>query len=112
MIEVSKLADGTLDEKLNRALKQAVENIVDPNTDYKKERKVTIEICIKPTSERRDFLQTTIKTKVSLAPEKGEDTELIVGKDVDGKIHINERRQVKMNEFIKQRKENNKVVKL
>ena len=86
MIQVSKLADGAFDKKLNCALIKAVENIVYPNTEYKKERKVRIEISLKPTSERRDFLQTKIKTKVSIAPETGEDTELIIGKGVDGKI--------------------------
>lgn len=109
LINISKLGDGAFEEKLNRALVQAVENIMDRNTDFKKERKVTIEVCLKPTSEKRDYLQTKIKTKVTLAPEIGEDVELVVGKDLDGNIHINERRQMNLNDFTEKKEESKKT---
>ncbi|WP_257279280.1 hypothetical protein [Clostridium botulinum] len=35
MINLETFADGALAEKINMALKEVLENIADPNTDYK-----------------------------------------------------------------------------
>ncbi len=86
------LADGNIVDKLNRELQKVAQNIVDKNTDPKKERKITLTLSFKP-NDNRDFVITKIQTKTSLAPELGEETQIIIGKDSEGELHLNEVRQ-------------------
>lgn len=95
MINIMNLADGTIVEKLNRELQKVAENIVDKNTDPNKERKITLTISFKP-GENRDFVQTKITTKTSLVPEQGDETQIMIGKDGEGQLHLNEVRQQSM----------------
>jgi hypothetical protein len=90
-----KLADGTIVDKLNRELDKITHNIVDKNTDPKKERKITLVLSFKP-NENRDFVRTTITTKTTLATEQGVETQILVGKDSEGELHLNEVRQQSM----------------
>lgn len=92
MINIMNLADGNIVDKLNRELQKIAQNIVDKNTDPKKERKITLTLSFKP-NENRDFVITKIQTKTSLAPELGEETQIIIGKDCEGELHLNEVRQ-------------------
>lgn len=89
------LADGNIVDKLNRELDKIAQNIVDKNTDPKKERKITLTLSFKP-NENRDFIVTKIQTKTSLAPELGEETQILIGKDSEGQLHLNEVRQQSM----------------
>ena len=43
IINLETLAEGGLTEKVNMALREVLNNIADPNTDYKVKRKLTIE---------------------------------------------------------------------
>lgn len=95
MISVINLADGTIVEKLNRELDKITHNIMDKNTDPKKERKITLTLSFKP-NENRDFVRTTITTKTTLATEQGVETQILVGKDSEGQLHLNEVRQQSM----------------
>ncbi|MDW5300222.1 MAG: hypothetical protein SA378_08810 [Sedimentibacter sp.] len=92
MINIMNLADGNIVDKLNRELQKVAQNIVDKNTDPKKERKITLTLSFKP-NDNRDFVITKIQTKTSLAPELGEETQIIIGKDSEGELHLNEVRQ-------------------
>jgi hypothetical protein len=95
MINVINLADGSIVEKLNRELEKITHNIMDKNTDPKKERKITLTLSFKP-NENRDFVRTTITTKTTLATEQGVETQILVGKDSEGQLHLNEVRQQSM----------------
>lgn len=95
MINVINLADGSIVEKLNRELDKITQNIMDKNTDPKKERKITLTLSFKP-NENRDFVRTTITTKTTLATEQGVETQILVGKDSEGQLHLNEVRQQSM----------------
>lgn len=95
MINVINLADGSIVEKLNRELEKITQNIMDKNTDPKKERKITLTLSFKP-NENRDFVRTTITTKTTLATEQGVETQILVGKDSEGQLHLNEVRQQSM----------------
>ena len=44
IINLETLAEGGLTEKVNMALREVLNNIADPNTDYKVKRKLTIDI--------------------------------------------------------------------
>lgn len=95
MADIMRLADGAIVEKLNRELDKITQNIVDKNTDPRKERKITLTLSFKP-NENRDFVITKIQTKTTLATEIGVETQIIVGKDSEGQLHLNEVKQQSM----------------
>ena len=98
--DLSKIAGGGVQVKLNRALKQVADNILDPNTDSKKKRKVTLTITIAP-NDKRDAADTLVEVKTSLAPEIGVPSTMLLGRDANGHVHINELKSgVKGQEYI------------
>ena len=98
--DLSEVADGGVQVKLNRALKQVADNILDPNTDATKKRKVQINISIAPI-EKRDASDVTVEVKTTLAPEVGIPTTMLLGRDIKGEVHVNELKSgVKGQEYI------------
>ena len=87
--ELSKIAEGGVQVKLNRALQQVADNILNPNTEAKKKRKVTITLTIAP-NDKRDAADTLVEVKTSLAPETGVSSTMLLGRDIKGEVHINE----------------------
>ncbi|MFT9005317.1 MAG: replication terminator protein [Liquorilactobacillus hordei] len=87
--DLSAVAEGGLQEKLDRALDQVTENIMDPNTDQTKKRKITINMVFEP-SKSGDAVDVDIQTKVSLVPEQGVGTTMLIGRDGKGKAVVNE----------------------
>ena len=65
--DISEIADGGVQVKLNRALQQVADNILDPNTDPTKKRKVQLNITLAP-NEKRDASDVTVE--VSLIKQK------------------------------------------
>ncbi len=45
---LSNLGHGAAEEKFNEVLKRVIENINDPNTDWKKAREIHIKVSIAP----------------------------------------------------------------
>lgn len=78
---LEKFAGGKLSVQLNKALEKVTENIQDPNTDAQKVRKINVSISFRPNDER-NFVATTVETKLSLAPELGATTALSMGRDL------------------------------
>ena len=78
---LEEFAGGKLSVQLNKALEKVTENIQDPNTDAQKVRKINVSISLRPNDER-NFVSTTVETKLSLAPELGATTALSVGRDL------------------------------
>ncbi len=78
---LEEFAGGKLSVQLNKALEKATENIQDPNTDAQKVRKINVSISLRPNDER-NFVSTTVETKLSLAPELGATTALSMGRDL------------------------------
>lgn len=79
--DLEKFAGGKLSAQINKALCDVTENILDPNTDDAKVRKITVTISMKP-NKNRDYVATAVETKTSLAPTLGAVTALCVGKDL------------------------------
>lgn len=78
---LEEFAGGKLSVQLNKALEKVTENIQDPNTDAQKVRKINVSIYLRPNDER-NFVSTTVETKLSLAPELGATTALSMGRDL------------------------------
>lgn len=78
---LEEFAGGKLSVQLNKALEKVTENIQDPNTDAQKVRKINVSISLKPNDER-NFVATTVETKLGLAPELGATTALSMGRDL------------------------------
>lgn len=98
--ELSKIAEGGVQVKLNRALQQVADNILNPNTEAKKKRKVTITLTITP-NDKRDAADTLVEVKTSLAPETGVPSTMLLGRDIKGEVHINELKSgIKGQEYI------------
>ena len=80
-IDIEQFAGGKLSVQLNKALEKITENVQDPNTDAQKVRKINVSISFRPNDER-NFVATTVETKLSLAPELGATTALSMGRDL------------------------------
>lgn len=80
-INLEQFAGGKLSVQLNKALEKIAENVQDPNTDAQKVRKINVSISLRPNDER-NFVSTTVETKLSLAPELGATTALSIGRDL------------------------------
>ena len=80
-INLEQFAGGKLSVQLNKALEKITENVQDPNTDAQKVRRINVSISFRPNDER-NFVATTVETKLSLAPELGATTALSMGRDL------------------------------
>ena len=88
--KLSEIAEGGLQEKFTKELKKLSENILDPNTDAKAKRKITIGLTYKP-NDNRDAIDVVAEVKSSLAPQVGLSTTMLVGRDENtGMIAANE----------------------
>jgi len=88
-VNLSKIAGGAVQEKLDRAIKEVVKNILDPNTDAKKKRKISLSLTITP-SEQRDSFGLATQVKTTLVPENDVPATILVGKSKKGEIVANE----------------------
>ncbi len=89
MINLEKFAEGALAEKMNGALKEVLENIQDPNTDFKFKRKLTLEMIF-VSGEDRELAEVSMIAKTKLAPNKPIATKLVIGTDGKGGVLASE----------------------
>ena len=80
-VDPSRLAGGGFAEKLNDAIMQVAENILNPNTDPKAARQITIKLNFKPNS-RRTMTDTTITVVTKLAPAEAIETQFAMGRNL------------------------------
>lgn len=83
-IDINELSNGAVGERINIELQKVFENIQDPNTDWKKARKLTITITLNP-DENRDIALVGVDAKPTLAPAKGVATKFVIDRDNQGK---------------------------
>lgn len=95
------LAGGAFTERVNQALKEVAENILDPNTDHKFKRRVTIDLVF-VTKEDRDLTEVDIVAKTKLAPRTAVHTKILLDKDFDGEVIASEfKKQIQGQTYIK-----------
>ncbi|VFI55559.1 hypothetical protein [Streptococcus pneumoniae] len=89
-LDLTHIADGGLQEKLDKELEKVFDNILDLNTDAKAKRKVTITLTMSANKERT-VVDTIMEVKSKFAPQNGVATTILVGRDFDtGQVHANE----------------------
>jgi len=88
--DLSTMSNGGVQEKFEQELKKVSENIIDPNTDAKKKRSITITLTYAP-NENRDAISVDAEIKSKLVPQNGVSTTLLVGRNSNtGSIEANE----------------------
>jgi len=80
-VSLETLAGGAAVERVTDELKTVLENILDPNTDAKAIRSITLQVKIKPDIDRQ-VASATVCVRSTLAPAKGVDTRLYIGKSL------------------------------
>lgn len=89
-LDLSHIAEGGLQEKLDNELEKVFDNILDLNTEPKAKRKITITLTMS-SNEERTVVDTVMDVKSKLAPQSGVATTILVGRDYDtGQLHANE----------------------
>lgn len=83
-VSILDLAKGAIQEQINHEAGKIMANIIDPNTDAKAVRKLTVTVTLKP-DENREIVNYSAQAKSSLAPIKPISTSLIVDTGKDGK---------------------------
>lgn len=82
-LSLDTLMQGAVQEKFENELKRVLENIMDPNTDYKKKRKLTIDFDFFTNEDRDETLfECVVKSKI--IPAKPVASRLLIGKDSEG----------------------------
>lgn len=91
-LQFQTLAGGAVAERFGDALQQVLDNIIDPNTDPKKERKVMLTVKFKP-NEDRDLVGLEVGAVPTLAPPKPISTSIIIDRDNTGNAVAAERQK-------------------
>lgn len=85
-ISLETFAGGAAPERFEHELKKVIANVMDPNTDPEKVRKISLEFKFAP-NEGRTGIRMELATKVSLAPIRPIDTIAHIGEQ-DGKLTL------------------------
>ncbi|GAX06973.1 phage protein [Secundilactobacillus pentosiphilus] len=79
-IDLSKISNGALQEKFEREMQKVVANLMDPNTDATKKRKLTMTLTLQ-TDDSRSVVFMDTEVKSSLVPDKSVNSKLLIGLD-------------------------------
>lgn len=90
-LTLTNICSGAVQEKIDRAIRAVAENILDPNTDPKKKRSITLKVYFAPNENDREDVTVTAEVTKSLAPEAGVRTQLFLAKDISsGALKVQE----------------------
>lgn len=91
IMTLASLCDGAVQERVNHALQKVSENVLDPNTDPKKKRSITLTLSFEPNPDDREDVSVDVSVGVKLAPETGLKTQFFLSKNLDsGMVSITE----------------------
>jgi hypothetical protein len=79
-LSTESICGGGMMERLSDALQEALDNIIDPNTDAEAVREVHLKIKIKP-NKNRTMGEVQVSTKVNNAPPTPLETTFIIDTD-------------------------------
>ena len=93
-LTLATICDGAVQEKIDRALEKVAKNILDPNTDAKKKRSITLKIIMEPNEDDREDVKVNSEITYTLAPESGVQTQFFMCKDLQsGRVTVTEHRK-------------------
>ena len=89
-LNLSKMAYGAIQEKLDKELEAVFKNIHDPNVPAKRKRTITITLGFTPDDTRK-VVNLSTGVKSTLAPTEEVETTVLTGKDLKtGRIEAHE----------------------
>ena len=88
-VNILELAKGAIQEQINGEVDRVMANILDPNTDAKATRKLSITLTFKP-NENREVVSCSAQAKSTIAPIKAITTSIFVEADKSGKPRASE----------------------
>ncbi|MCS8620194.1 replication terminator protein [Lactiplantibacillus plantarum] len=88
--DLTSISNGAVQEKWDKEMKRVAENIIDPNTDATKKRKVTLTMTLTPNKDR-SVIDVDTEVKSTIAPQASVATTMMAGRDLNtGEIAVNE----------------------
>ncbi len=88
--DLTSISNGAVQEKWDKEMKRVAENIIDPNTDATKKRKVTLTMTLTPNKDR-SVIDVDTEVKSVIAPQASVATTMMAGRDLNtGEIAVNE----------------------
>jgi hypothetical protein len=78
IVSLESLSGGAVVERFGLALQDVLDNIIDPNTEPKKTRSITLKFTVKP-DESREFCTVEIGSETKLAPISPLSTHFFIG---------------------------------
>ncbi len=83
MVSLANLGRGACIEQFDEEFGHVLENILDPNTPATVERKIILEVKVKP-NDKRDFAVVTVSCSSKLTPARAFQTQIFMGRGVNG----------------------------
>ena len=89
-VQLSEIDNGGLQQRFENELARVIENIIDPNTDPDKKRKIQINIEVVPKGNRDD-VALAMEVKSTLLPRRKVYADVLIDTDGEG-VYANELR--------------------
>ena len=89
-VQLSEIDNGGLQQRFENELARVIENIIDPNTDPDKKRKIKINIEVVPKGNRDD-VALAMEVKSTLLPRRKVYADVLIDTDGEG-VYANELR--------------------
>ena len=86
---VLRMAQGAFEERVDRAMEEAIDNILDPNTKATAKRSITLNIELRP-DEERSHIEVSVSVKTKLATLNPVPTSLAIVADDNGELVVAE----------------------
>ena len=81
-LSIESLCGGAVQERINRALRKVSDNILDPNTEAKKKRVITLQLTFSPDEDDREDVSVDAAVTMKLAPEEKVHTQFYINSDL------------------------------
>lgn len=81
-LSIENLCGGAVQERINRALRKVSDNILDPNTEAKKKRNISLTLTFIPNEDDREDVAVEAHVTMKLAPEEGVKTQFYINRDM------------------------------
>ena len=81
-LSIENLCGGAVQERINRALRKVSDNILDPNTEAKKKRNISLTLTFIPNEDDREDVAVEAHVTMKLAPEDSVKTQFYINRDM------------------------------